>query len=63
MSNHDNVEIVKQVYAAFGKGDLQTLLGLLGRGPARAPLPLRAPVRQQVRQLRHHQRLLGPHLL
>jgi uncharacterized protein len=31
MSNHSNVEIVKQVYAAFGAGDLQTLLGLLGR--------------------------------
>jgi ketosteroid isomerase-like protein len=30
MSNHGNVEIVKQVYAAFGKGDLQALLGLLG---------------------------------
>jgi ketosteroid isomerase-like protein len=30
MSNHGNVEIVKEVYAAFGKGDLQGLLGLLG---------------------------------
>lgn len=36
MGNHDNVDpgnvaIVKQVYAAFGRGDLQALLGLLGR--------------------------------
>jgi uncharacterized protein len=31
MSNQSNVEIVKQVYAAFGTGDLQALLGLLAR--------------------------------
>jgi uncharacterized protein len=31
MAHHGNVEIVKQVYAAFGRGDLQALLSLLGR--------------------------------
>jgi uncharacterized protein len=30
MSNQGNVEIVQEVYAAFGTGDLQALLALLG---------------------------------
>lgn len=42
MSNQRNVEIVKQVYAAFGKGDLEGLLGLLGRDVAWA-IPGSAP--------------------
>ena len=29
MSNHQNLDTVKQLYAAFGTGDLPGLLGLL----------------------------------
>src|SRR5258708_1469985 len=32
MSNHENLETVKRLYAAFGAGDVQTLLGMLDTG-------------------------------
>jgi ketosteroid isomerase-like protein len=42
MSNHENLETVKRLYAAFGAADMQTILGLLDAGvswsvPGRAP--------------------------
>ena len=32
MSNHENLDTVKRLYAAFGSGDLQSLLGVLDAG-------------------------------
>ncbi|HEY3595144.1 MAG TPA: nuclear transport factor 2 family protein [Polyangiaceae bacterium] len=55
MSHHDNLETVKRLYAAFGAGDVQTLLGMLDKGVDWA-VPGSAPWSGEGKGIEHVQR-------
>lgn len=67
MSNHDNIEKIQQIYAAFGRGDVPTVVdafaerlehfGVESHGPVKAPWHCSAATRADVAE--YFQKLLG----